>query len=252
MDIFKIKGIYEADVNGIINSLIMRDLTPVKMPSHYYGLTETIYVRNELDPHNLNLDDTIYKIRSVLISYDYDYTLSKEGYFDGGVFKCSKNYGSSYNRYKNILNSYYGAYVSTDTEALRQFYIRMSDKSFKMYSGIERATGKFKTTVVWGDGHKETVTATKQIKGYTPVMIFAYALAKKKFRTNSHFKKYVDNHTEDFGEFYIFYDDATYRQATVKKSDKKYDIYDMAALSIAIMEYGSLKKLEELVEEAMK
>ncbi len=256
MEIIKINGICEDDVNGIMNSLKIRNLTPVKGPSHY-GLKETIYIRNESDPYDLNWEDTIYKIEDVLVSFHYEYTRSKEGYFDGGVYKCSKKYDSLYERcrFKDILNSsygYLGGYVSTDTETLRQIYIRMNDKSFKMYGGIERATGKFKTTVVWSDGHRETVTATKQIKGYTPVMIFAYALAKKKFRTNSHFKRYVDNHTEEFGEFYVFYDNATYRQATVKKSDKKYDIYDMAALSIAIIEYGSLKKLEELVEEAMK
>ena len=252
----KLKGICGRDVDSIMNKLKLHGLSPFKLES-FTCEKMTIVVNNNLDTFGLDTAGTMEKIRDVLNSSDYGY----KQFFDESeykyVFNCNKKYDSLYERcrFKDILNSsygYLGNYVSTDTEALRQVYIRMSDKSFKMYSGIERVTGKFKTTVVWSNGDRETVTATKPVRGYTPVMIFAYALAKKKFRTNSHFKKYVDNHTEEFGEFYVFYDDATYRQATVKKSDKKYDIYDMAALSIAIMEYGSLKKLEELVEEAMK
>lgn len=252
----KIKGICGRDVDSIINKLKLHGLSPFKLES-FTCEKMTIVVNNKLDPFGLDTAGTLEKIRDVLYSSDYGY----KQFFDESeykyVFDCNKKYDTLYDRYMrdryiNQLNSICGAYIDTDTAALKQAFVRINDKSFKMYSGIERATGKFKTTVVWGDGHKETVTATKTIKGYTSVMIFAYALAKRKFRTNSHFKKYVDNHTEKFGEFYIFYDDATYRQATVKKTDKKYDIYDMAALSIAIMEYGSLKKLEERVEEATK
>lgn len=254
----KLKGICGRDVDSIMNKLKLHGLSPFKLES-FTCEKMTIVVNNNLDPFGLDTAGTMEKIRDVLYSSDYGF----KQFFDESeykyVFDCNKKYDSLYDRYmhdryifKDQINSIYGAYVSTDTEALRQAFFRINDKSFKMYGGVERATGKFRTTVVWSDGHRETVTATKPIKGYTEVMIFAYALAKRKFRTNSHFKKYVDNHTEEFGEFYIFYDDATYRQATVKKTDKKYDIYDMAALSIAIMEYGDLKKLKELVEEATK
>lgn len=253
MERFKIKGINEKDVTDFINSFTIRGFNTLRCDE------TSIEIAYYLDPCDYDLGKTMNNIANVLISKDYDYHRffggDGSGYY--AVYDCNKKYDSLYERcrFKDILNSsygYIGNYVSTDTEALKQAFFRINDKSFKMYGGVERATGKFKTTVVWSNGDRETVTATKPVKGYTPVMIFAYALAKKKFRTNSHFKRYVDNHTEKFGEFYVFYDDATYRQATVKKADKKYDIYDMAALSIAIMEYGSLKKLEELVEEAMK
>lgn len=250
----KIKGIYGRDVDSIMFKLKLHGLSPFKLES-FTCEKMTIVVNNNLDPFGLDTAGTMEKIQDVLYSSDYGY----KQFFDESeyvyVFDCNKKYDTLYDRcrFKDILNSsygYLGDYVFNDVVDLNQAFVRINDNSFKMYSGIERATGKFKTTVVWGNGHKETVTATKPIKGYTPVMIFAYALAKRKFRTNSHFKKYVDKHTSEIGEFYIFYDEATYRQATVKKTDKKYDIYDMAALSIAIMEYG--KELERLVEEATK
>ena len=247
--VFRIRGIDNSDVNNIANKLSVRGFSTIRIREMF------IDVINDWDAYDRDLGGTMNTIAAVLKTENYDYhrVFGGEGSEYYAIYDCSKRYGSLYeDGLKVQLNSFYGAYADTDTAALRQAFFRINDKSFKMYGGVERATGKFKTTVVWNNGDRETVTATKPIKGYTEVMIFAYALAKKKFRTNSHFKKYVDNHTEEFGEFYVFYDDATYRQATVKKTDKKYDIYDMAALSIAIIEYGSLKKLERLVEEAMK
>lgn len=267
MDIFKISGICEDDANRIMNSFRMRGLTPVKMPSHN-GLTKTIYVRNESDPHDLNWEDTIYKIEEVLVLYNYDYTRSKEGYFDGGVYKCSKKYDSLYERcrFKDILNSsygYLGNYVSTDTEVLRQTYEgwykgkyhggyknRRGDmyKVNAIYNGIERTTGKFKTVVKWSDGTK-TIVTSQNGNHLSREIAFSYAWVKKQYGSNSAFKRHVDKYVETWGYMgQIFFNDGDY-QAQLSVRTKSNDIYDQVALVMTMKDFGGIEKVADILQE---
>ena len=119
------------------------------------------------------------------------------------------------------------------------------DNSFKLYFGVERATGKQKTVCIWKDGNKTIIRGDKSVLAMPVQYAVAWCYVKRKFKTTSQFKKYVDNHSHILDGITYFEGDARGKmaQASVNNRTKKYDIYDAAALAITAKCYGSVKTI---------
>jgi hypothetical protein len=79
----------------------------------------------------------------------------------------------------------------------------------------------------------------------------AWCYVKKKFKTTSQFKKYVDSHsfTKDNITYFEGGTRANWAQAFADNKTKKYDIYDTAALAITAKHYGGIEKIMEYCDE---
>lgn len=117
--------------------------------------------------------------------------------------------------------------------------------SFKLYFGVERATGKQKTVCLWKDGDKTIIRGDDSVLRMPVQYAVAWCYVKRRFKTTSQFKKYVDNHSHRMDGITYFEGDARGKmaQASVNNRTKKYDIYDAAALAITAKHYGSIKTI---------
>lgn len=137
----------------------------------------------------------------------------------------------------SILNSFYGL---NPTGGLLDW-----PNSFKLYFGVERATGKQKTICIWKDGEKTIIHGDDSVLRMPVQYAVAWCYVKRRFKTTSQFKKYVDNHSHIMDGITYFEGDARVKgaQASVSNRTKKYDIYDAAALAITAKHYGSVKTI---------
>jgi hypothetical protein len=119
------------------------------------------------------------------------------------------------------------------------------DNSFKLYFGVERATGKQKTVCLWKDGEKTVIRGDKSVLRMPVQYAVAWCYVKRSFKTTSQFKKYVDKYSHIMDGITYFEGDARCKmaQASVNNRTKKYDIYDAAALAITAKNYGSVKTI---------
>lgn len=127
-------------------------------------------------------------------------------------------------------------------------YMKKAPLNFKLYSGVERASQRYKTICVWEDGEKTTIYCDKPVNGGPVARAFAWCYVKRTFRTVSHFKKHVDKRTTKIGGVIYFEGNCLqddYAQASVGQDWIRYDIYDAAALAITAKRYGGLKNLNE-------
>ena len=131
------------------------------------------------------------------------------------------------------------------TEEWHQDFVATAiPKKFNVYIGLERATNKVKTIVKWSDGHTETVYNCK--KASNLLIAVSYAHCKRRFGTNSAYKKYIDRHTKPLMPGYVMFDDGDSQATARSTASAVHDIYDMAALSIATKCYG-LDKMNEMI-----
>lgn len=116
---------------------------------------------------------------------------------------------------------------------------------FKLYFGVERATGKQKTVCLWKDGEKTVIRGDKSVLSMPVQYAVAWCYVKRRFKTTSQFKKYVDDHSFVMDGITYFEGDARVKgaQASANNRTKKYDIYDAAALAITAKNYGSVKTI---------
>ncbi len=116
---------------------------------------------------------------------------------------------------------------------------------FKLYFGVERATGKQKTVCLWKDGEKTIIRGDESVLRMPVQYAVAWCYVKRIFKTTSQFKKYVDNHSHIMDGMTYFEGDARVKgaQASTNNRTKKYDIYDAAALAITAKCYGSVKTI---------
>ena len=116
---------------------------------------------------------------------------------------------------------------------------------FKLYFGVERATGKQKTVCLWKDGEKTVIRGDKSVLSMPVQYAVAWCYVKRRFKTTSQFKKYVDDHSFVMDSITYFEGDARVKgaQASTNNRTKKYDIYDAAALAITAKCYGSVKTI---------
>lgn len=135
-------------------------------------------------------------------------------------------------------------------------YMKKAPLNFKLYSGVERASQRYKTICVWEDGEKTTIYCDKPVNGGPVARAFAWCYVKRTFRTVSHFKKHVDKRTTKIGGVIYFEGNCLqddYAQASVGQDWIRYDIYDAAALAITAKRYGGLKNLNEnYIQKALK
>ena len=141
---------------------------------------------------------------------------------------------------KHMLNSIYGL---NPTGGLLNW--NTWDNSFKLYFGVERATGKQKTVWLWKDGEKTIIRGDKSVLSMPVQYAVAWCYVKRRFKTTSQFKKYVDNHSHILDSITYFEGDSRVKgaQASANNRTKKYDIYDAAALAITAKCYGSVKTI---------
>lgn len=158
------------------------------------------------------------------------------------VICARRNYGKSLIQMRDFINrnSIYGL----NPNCVGGFW---GDR-FKLYFGIERATGKYKTTCRWKDGDTTIIRSDEslaRIPGIPVEYTVGWCYVKKKFKTTPQFKKYVDSHS--FVKDNITYFEGGVRvnwaQAFANNRTKKYDIYDTAALAITAKHYGSIKNI---------
>lgn len=142
----------------------------------------------------------------------------------------------------SMLNSVYGLNPSFQAGLLRW---GDWDSGFKLYFGVERATGKQKTVCLWKDGEKTIIRGDKSVLCMPVQYAVAWCYVKRRFKTTSQFKKYVNNHSHIMDGITYFEGDARAKmaQASVNNRTKKYDIYDAAALAITAKHYGSVKTI---------
>ena len=127
-------------------------------------------------------------------------------------------------------------------------YLKKRALTFKLYSGVERSSQRYKTICVWEDGEKTTIYCDKPVNGAPVARAFAWCYVKRTFGTVSHFKKHVDKRITKIGGVIYFEGDCIqddYAQASVGQEWIQYDIYDAAALAITAKRYGGLKKLND-------
>lgn len=150
----------------------------------------------------------------------------------------SRNLGRS--QAISMLNSFYGL---NPTGGFLNW--NAWDISFKLYFGVERATGKQKTVCLWKDGEKTVIRGDKSVLSMPVQYAVAWCYVKRRFKTTSQFKKYVDNRSHILDGITYFEGDARVKgaQASVNNRTKKYDIYDTAALAITAKHYGSVKTI---------
>lgn len=141
----------------------------------------------------------------------------------------------------SMLNSFYGL---NPTGGLLNWMDDWSN-SFKLYFGVERATGKQKTVCIWKDGEKTIIHGDKSVLSMPVQYAVAWCYVKRRFKTTSAFKKYVDDHSHRMDGMTYFEGDVRGKmaQASVNNRTKKYDIYDAAALAITAKCYGSVKTI---------
>lgn len=133
-------------------------------------------------------------------------------------------------------------------ETLNGGYMKKAPLTFKLYSGVERSTQRYKTICHWEDGEKTIIYCDKPVNGGPVARAFAWCYVKRTFRTVSHFKKHVDKRTTKIGGVIYFEGNCLqddYAQASVGQDWILYDIYDAAALAITAKRYGGLKNLNE-------
>lgn len=154
------------------------------------------------------------------------------------ILTMPRNLGRS--QAMSMLNSLYGL---NPTGGLLNW--NSWDNSFKLYFGVERATGKQKTVCIWKDGEKTIIRGDKSVLSMPVQYAVAWCYVKRRFKTTSQFKKYVDNHSHRMDGMTYFEGDARGKmaQASVNNRTKKYDIYDAAALAITAKCYGSVKTI---------
>ena len=258
--VFRIRGIDNSDVNNIANKLSVRGFSTIRIRETF------IDVINDWDAYDRDLSGTMCTIAAVIKSENYDYHrfFSGEGSDFYAIYDCSKRYNSLYeDRLKVQLNSFYGAYVDTDTAALRQSYDNYYKSKYHggykkrhgdiykvnaIYNGIERATSKFKTIVKWSDGTKTIVTSQND-NHLNHTLAFAYAWVKRQYGSNSAFKRHVDKYVENWGYMgQIFFNDGDY-QAQLSVRTKSHDIYDQVALVMTMKDFGGIDKVADILEE---
>lgn len=156
------------------------------------------------------------------------------------ILTMPRNLGRS--QAKSMLNSIYGLNPSFQAGLLRW---GDWDSGFKLYFGVERATGKQKTVCLWKDGEKTIIRGDKSVLSMPVQYAVAWCYVKRRFKITSQFKKYVDNHSHIMDGITYFEGDARVKgaQASVNNRTKKYDIYDAAALAITAKHYGSVKTI---------
>lgn len=153
------------------------------------------------------------------------------------VFIPARGNGKSVMTMKHMLNSIYGLNGGLRWD--------LWDTQFKLYFGVERATGKQKTVCLWKDGDKTIIRGDKSVLRMPVQYAVAWCYVKRRFETTSKFKKYVDSHSHIMDGITYFEGDARAKmaQASVNNRTKKYDIYDAAALAITAKHYGSVKTI---------
>lgn len=156
------------------------------------------------------------------------------------ILTMPRNLGRS--QAMSMLNSIYGLNPSFQAGLLRW---GDWDSGFKLYFGVERATGKQKTVCLWKDGEKTVIRGDKSVLRMPVQYAVAWCYVKRRFKTTSQFKKYVDNRSHIMDGITYFEGDARVKmaQASVNNRAKKYDIYDAAALAITAKHYGSVKTI---------
>lgn len=156
------------------------------------------------------------------------------------ILTMPRNLGRS--QAMSMLNSIYGLNPSFQAGLLRW---GDWDSGFKLYFGVERATGKQKTVCLWKDGEKTIIRGDKSVLSMPVQYAVAWCYVKRRFKTTSQFKKYVDNHSFVMDGMTYFEGDARVKgaQASTNNRTKKYDIYDAAALAITAKHYGSVKTI---------
>ena len=141
-------------------------------------------------------------------------------------------------------------------ETLNGAYKKKTPLTFKLYSGVERTSQRYKTICVWEDGERTTIYCDKPVNGGPVARAFAWCYVKRTFGTVSHFKKHVDKRTTKIGGVIYFEGDCIqddYAQASVGQDWILYDIYDAAALAITAKRYGGLKKLnDDYIQKALE
>lgn len=142
----------------------------------------------------------------------------------------------------SMLNSFYGLNSNFNGGLLNW---NTWCYEFKLYFGVERATGKQKTVCHWKDGEKTIIRGDKSVLSMPVQYAVAWCYVKRRFKTTSAFKKYVDDHSHIMDGITYFEGDARVKgaQASANNRTKKYDIYDAAALAITAKNYGSVKTI---------
>lgn len=158
------------------------------------------------------------------------------------VFLTARGNGKSAMTMRHMLNSVYGLNPDFQGGLLNW---NTWCYEFKLYFGVERATGKQKTVCLWKDGEKTVIRGDKSVLRMPVQYAVAWCYVKRRFKSTSQFKKYVDNHSYIMDGITYFEGDARVKgaQASVNNRTKKYDIYDAAALAITAKCYGSVKTI---------
>ena len=186
-------------------------------------------------------------VRLHKLDNDLDFTVTNYG--DIIIYRTSKGGYTP----QEVLNSY-NRYISSgfftreeNKEDMKKEDMKKEDmkKGFKLYFGVERATGKQKTVCLWEDGEKTVIRGDKSVLSMPVQYAVAWCYVKRGFKTTSQFKKYVDNHSHILDGITYFEGDTRVKeaQASINNRTKKYDIYDAAALAITAKHYGSVKTI---------
>lgn len=200
-----------------------------------YGDVSKIFeVYNRIIKQEAEDNDKLRK-RHVSMALDSEFSLHSKSFIT-----MPRNLGRS--QAMSMLNSIYGLNPSFQAGLLRW---GDWDSGFKLYFGVERATGKQKTVCLWKDGEKTIIRGDKSVLSMPVQYAVAWCYVKRRFKTTSQFKKYVDDRSFVMDGITYFEGDARVKgaQASANNRTKKYDIYDAAALAITTKHYGSVKTI---------